>query len=142
MNMKYIMLSAFMISAVFASSVMVAEVPLMSLDFLDKAASVIVVGTAGATAGCIVVGQKGAALGATYGARLGSIAGPAGALAGGVIGVVGGGAVGAVAGYTGLVIFKALHNEIKKITLKLSIFRSIFMLFDLFSICDMIYGKC
>ena len=109
MNIKNIMFSALMIGAAFTSSFAVAGVPPMTLD-LEKAATVVVAGTGGAAALCVLGAQKGAAVGAV----LGSAGGPIGTLVGGAVGIVVGGAAGAAAGYVGFVMTKAVYNEFKK----------------------------
>ena len=113
MNMKNIIISALMMSAALSNSVVVAGVPPMNME-IEKIAAAGVLGTAGATAGMMVVGQKGMALGVTYGAAFGSLAGPIGAVVGGATGAVVGGVAGATAGWLGFLVVKAVHKEIKQ----------------------------
>lgn len=112
-NIKNIIFSAWMMSAVLGSSVVVAGVPPMMPD-MDAMATILVGGVAGTTAGAMVLAKKGAALGTKKGAALGRAAGPVGILAGGVTGAVVGGVTGAAIGWSGLVVVKAFRNEMTK----------------------------
>jgi len=92
-----------MFGAAFGSSIAVAGVPPIDIEF-DK----IGVTIAGGSAGVALGGYLGAAKG---GAMLGGlVGGPLGAVAGAAVGGVG----GILVGWSGLVVFKAFHNELKR----------------------------
>jgi|SRR4030095_12201930 len=104
MNVKNIILSICMFGAVFGSSIAVAGVPTDMLDGLDKVAA--------ASAGGLLGVGVGGALGFVKGGAVvgGLFGGPLGAAVGAAIG----GATGIVIGWSGLVVVKAFHNELKR----------------------------